>query len=141
MYPYSSAETITVTSGTPYVLEIKAPLNGLLNMLVVKQRGGTLAGFTVDVYSDKKAAGGTDDLEQNSEVATTISPEVFKVTPTLTVAAAAAITENYEKRWGYKGNNVSKGKTNKGLWMVIAAAGTGDKVFDIGLCVLTPELS
>lgn len=139
MYPYSSAQTITVPGGSASVVELKAPLNGILNTLIIKQRGAT-DGFTVNVYTDKVAAGGADDLEQSDDIAS-ISTEVFKVMPAITVAGGQAITENFEKRWGYRGNNIKNSKTRTGLWLRIQPGGTGSKVFDIGLCVLQPELS
>lgn len=115
---------VTATSGTALHTAIGTARLGTLDRLIVKQTTGTTAGFTVNVY----------DCDPDDPI---LDLDVHKVIGTLTVANGSATTSNFDMGAVYYNVEVSDTdatKRNKTqLYVSITAAGSGSKVFDIGL--------
>jgi hypothetical protein len=126
MPSHSNYTQVSVTSGTPYKLQLGAPYRGELNRIVVKQTSGTLAGFTVDVYDcDPDSPPNTDDKD------------VHKILGTITVAGSASTAAEYDKRYAYANKEIDSTdlslRPKSRITIVINASGTLAKPFHVGI--------
>lgn len=126
MPSHSNYTQVTVTSATPYKLQMPAPYRGELNRIVVKQTSGALEGFTVDVYDCNP------DSPPNSD-----DKDVHKILGTITVAGSSSTAAEYDKNYAYANKEIDATDLSlrpKGrITIVINASGTLDKLFHVGI--------
>lgn len=117
------------------ILELLVPWTGNLRALWVVDKSVTAEGFTVDLYCSKDAlnAGLTALVTDNSEL-------LYTVIPRQTVAASArqaSLTGDYV----YKNKESNSSTRVDKLYLVINAAGSGDKAFDVGVLTTPPTVA
>ncbi len=137
MIPYQKTILVTVTAGMDNAVELPAPIRGVLQRLVVAQRGGTAA-FTARVFNSERPAGHADDQSDVDEE-NTLPVEAFAVTPALT--GASGKYEQYDGKWGYVVNELAgPGRLQSSLWLKLTPAGSGEVTYAVSYTVLTPNL-
>ena len=138
MIPYTKTVTATVTGGSDNVVELPAPIRGLLNRLVISQIGAN-ENFTAQLYTAERAAGGADDLSDVDEESG-VPAEAFSVTDALT--GTSGKYKSYDTRLGYESNEFAQlGRRQSSLWLKITPATAGEKQFAIAYTVLVPSLT
>ncbi len=150
---------INVTGGTTVGVPVFASRRGTIKKLRVVQLSGTLEGFTYTLYNTIAAcqADGSalSTVTLPSGVVVTVYEKLYRVTPALTVASAAAeyaSTEGYpedgvsnlelpyEIKDGADGSPLTGTSTGKAphLQLKLVVGGTGAKVFGIAMTILDP---
>ncbi len=130
----------TVQGGGRTVLALGFPARCRLAKLVVKQTGGTLSAFTVDVFNARKGAtvsassGGADPAGDYS-----LDPDAYRVCPTIPSDEAGKLM----KFWNNDGpvyENQDGGQTEKlhRIYLEIEVPAGGDNLtFDVSIgCLL-----
>lgn len=138
--PYSRAFRKTgVIAGQANAIMIPAPIRGTLTRLVIKEVGGTSA-FAADLFTSELPAG---QQEQYSDVDSDddLSAEMFKIM--VGIAGVGGIYENYVASVPYIVNEKSHkhGKLKSALYLKMTPSGSGSKIYDIAITVLTPNFS
>ncbi len=138
MIPYSKTVTEVVTAGIDNVVELPAPIRGLLNRLVISQVGGTAA-FTARLFTAEAPAGAADD-HSDVDAEEGLPAEAFAVTPEL--AGVSGKYAAYDTRLGYESNEYAQeGRRQSSLWLRLTPAGSGPATYVIGYTVLIPNLN
>lgn len=133
---------LTVAGGQRTVLELGFPARCRLSKLVIKQTGGTLASFTVDVFNARKggavsASSGGDNPEGDYA----LDPDAYRVCPTIPSDAAGKLM----KFWNNDGpvyENQDGGPSSKlhKIYLEIEVpTGSGDLTLDVALACLLPR--
>lgn len=138
--PYSRAfRQSDVVAGQANAIMIPAPIRGTLTRLVIKEVGGT-DNFTATLYTSELPAG---QQEQFSDVDSDddLSAELFKLMAA--ISGSSGIYENYDLSKPYVVNEKSHkhGKLKSALYLKLTPSGSGTKVYDIAITVLTPVFS
>jgi len=123
--PYTNHTSFDAASGEPTCVAIDTPPRGIITRLVVKQVTGTLAGFDVDLHDSLTACGSL------SSSAGDVDDELHQILATDTVAAAAAVSGQYNIAAPYVNQDPRDDRqipTSK-LYLEVTPAGSGVKTF------------
>lgn len=138
--PYSKVHSFSADSGVDNCLELPVPPRGTLMRLIVKQVDGALDGFEFDLYDRNDACPGVSQ-ESCNPGDEAFDPDMHKIAATVTVAPAAASSEQFQLWTPYDnkdslcdGLHASK---RPRLYMRLAPSGGGTKTFEVGFTVTT----
>lgn len=137
MVPYSRTIRATVTAGQDNVIELPAPVRGLINHFCIYQVGASEA-FTARVFTAERPAGAEDQLSDVDDE-NGIPAEAFAATAVMT--GVGGKFESYDTRQGYVSNELAQqGRRQSSLWLRLTPSGSGAKNYAITYTVLVPEM-
>ena len=139
-HPYENViDGVTINSGVSTCIRVEAPFRAQLDKLLVKQVGGDLQGFTVDVYSRAVACDISNSLNEDDKLPA--DPDMFKIMPRETVAPGKALLELYNLAAPYENQDpLVKGFKENAIYIEITPGGSEEKDFDISYAALVPQL-
>lgn len=139
MIPYSKTVRVTVTGATDNVVELPAPVRGILNRLSIYQIGDS-ENFTARLFTAERAAGASENSLSDVDDESNLPDEAFAVTAAL--AGTGGKFEEYDSRQGYESNEWAQtGRRQSSLWLKLTPAVAGSKTFAIAYTILVPELT
>lgn len=143
MRPYEKTwRSLAAVGGQKTVWALGFPGRCTLTKLFVRQVGGDLVDFTLDVFNAERAAvsslssGGVEDPDNGLA-----SPDLYKVSPTL-VSVSPGVSDTYfNSVSGVFVNRDAGGPANRKnmIYLEIEPAGGGDCTFDVSLTALLPQ--
>lgn len=137
--PYTKVVRVDVDGDTDNVVELPAPIRGVLNRFCIYQIGAS-EGFTARLYTAERAAGAGGNSLPDVDDETGIPGAAFAVTAALT--GVAGKYEEFDARQGYVSNELAQpGRLQSSLWLKLTPTESGPKAFAVAYTVLVPEMT
>lgn len=142
--PYTKTLQVQAVSAQANCIELPAPIRGIITRLIVKDKDSGVEGFTFDLYDREDACSNVtessyynDDERQTDFENELLDPELHKLQATQTIAAATAVSEQFDIVLPYE--NKDEGglheRRQSKIYMELTPSGSGTKTFQIAYTV------
>jgi hypothetical protein len=138
--PYVREIEFMATGGEDVCVTLPAPGKGVIHRIIVKQLGGTLEGYSLDLFDRADCCAGAASLSLNLEdLSSRIDADLHKIIATRTVAAPNASLELFDLEQPYANRDEQdkwQRRTTNAIYLNLRPAGTGEKSFAIAYTIV-----